>query len=85
MSMLVLKKDAYNTILFCSQFWNQLHWCVQLNSIFISSIFKSPHQQIMSAQVGAANEDLNSSIAIQELSDTLVHVPVLPPIPEDFS
>ena len=39
----------------------------------------------MSAQVGAANEDLNSSIAIQELSDTLVHVPVLPPIPEDFS
>ena len=80
------KKDAYKTVLICSQIWNQLHWFVQFNSIFISSIFKSKSpQQIMSAKVGAANEDLNSSIAVQELSDTVVHVPVLHPIPDDFS
>jgi hypothetical protein len=39
----------------------------------------------MSAQVGAANEDLNSSIAVQELPDTVVNVPGLPLIPDDFS
>jgi hypothetical protein len=57
MSMLVLKTDAYNTILLCSQIWNQLRWFVQFNSIL------SP-QWIMSAQVGAENEDLNSSLAV---------------------
>ena len=42
---------------------------------------KSSQQHLMSTQVGAAN----SSISVQELSATIVHVPVLPPILKDVS